>query len=146
MVGSSTRDWVRGVSQAVGVFSYFITEGGRMNIGMRLGMVLAVFGTLFGFGCLYNRYVARQEDRGHDEGFTAFLVIGGVLVTLVGITVARVALFAGSMPVEPWARMCYLFLLDLGCFGASGLPMTVGSWRRYARRRENGQRVWREGR
>lgn len=73
---------------------------------------------LFG-GVLYNwlvDYAQRQLPRVH--GLTAWLVVGGVLWTLVGL------LLLTDRSV---------FLAALLCFGASGLPMIVGSMVRYQR-------------
>lgn len=74
---------------------------------------------LFGFG--YNELVAWMERQGYDRGYTALLVVGGVLVTLLGVAV--LIGFEAAMVV-------------FGCFVASGLPMIVGSMQREARKRK----------
>ena len=81
----------------------------------------AVIGTLMGFGTAYNALVEDIERRGYDKGFTAFLVVGGTLVTLGG---------AGFL--IGWRNVAKV----LACFAASGFPMVVGSVGRYVRERE----------
>jgi hypothetical protein len=76
---------------------------------------------LLTFGVGYNWLVGWLEDQEYDHGYTAFLVIGGTLVTLAG----------ASLLVGRDAT-----LLVLACFVASGTPMTVGSVWRYMRRRD----------
>ena len=44
----------------------------------------AVLLGLLVFGLLYNWLVGWLEANGHDRGYTAFLVVGGTAVTLVG--------------------------------------------------------------
>ena len=80
--------------------------------GVMIGLLL--------FGMVYNALVELLERDGHDQGYTAFLVVGGTLVTLGGV-----ALLVG---LEGAA-------VALACFSASGLPMVVGSVSRYARGR-----------
>jgi hypothetical protein len=79
-----------------------------------------VLAFLLVFGISYNALVAQLESMRHDRGYTAFLVVGGCLVTLAG----------GSM----------LAGFEMGawftaCFAASGLPMVIGSWARNSRAR-----------
>jgi hypothetical protein len=97
---------------------------------MEMGAVLAAL-ALFGVG--YNALTAWLEARGLDRGYTAYLVVGGVLVTLAGL---------GSVDGWPAAGKALL------CFAASGLPMVIGSMARsaQARRRdeEGAKRLARE--
>ena len=70
-------------------------------------------------GVLYNwlvDYSQRQLPRVH--GLTAWLVVGGVLWTLVGLLLLTDR---------------HTFFLALLCFVASGLPMIIGSMVRYWR-------------
>ncbi len=79
---------------------------------------------LWVFGVLYDRLVGRLERRGYDRGYTAFLVVGGTAVTLLGATA-----------LVGWKNV----LRTLGCFAASGLPMVVGSVARHVLERERDQ-------
>ena len=80
--------------------------------------VLAVMGILALFGLGYNAFVAWIEKNGHDRGFTALLVVGGTVVTLIG-----------SLALIGWEST----LLVVLCFVASGTPMIIGSLIRYAK-------------
>lgn len=82
--------------------------------------LLYVIAGLFLFGLVYNVFVAWLEKMGHDKGYTAFLVVGGTLVTLAGLAVIT--------DIET-------AILAIGCFGASGLPMILGSVGRHVRER-----------
>lgn len=86
------------------------------------GLVLAA---LFLFGCFYAALVRFMAQRGAD-GQTAWMVVGGVAITLCGGTVVG-GLEAG--------------LVFLACFAASGLPMVVEYVWRYesARRADHEQ-------
>lgn len=98
-----------------------------MNIGELIGLISVVIG-LDVFGWWYDGFVARLEERHHDEGETALLVVCGVSVTLVGVGLMDAivpALNAG--------------LTGLVCFAASGFPMVYGSKKRYWQRREDEQ-------
>ncbi len=80
---------------------------------------------LFAFGVAYNAFVGWTQRRGYDEGYTAILVVIGVLVTLAGVAIidwnaARLTTFA---------------------FIASGSPMIAGSIWRHVRRRERAIRT-----
>ena len=88
-------------------------------LGVMIGLLL--------FGMVYNALVELLERDGHDQGYTAVLVVGGTLVTLGGVALmlGRVARLVG---LEGAA-------VALACFSASGLPMVVGSVSRYARGR-----------
>lgn len=76
-----------------------------------------VFGALFIFGLFYNSLVAWLEANGHDRGYTALLVVGGVLVTI-----------AGAAFLIGWLAALFV----LASFAASGLPMVAGAWQRAA--------------
>jgi hypothetical protein len=100
-----------------------------VNIRSVSGAIWVVFGALFAFGFVYNLAVAWLQKKGYDEGYTAILVVFGVLVTLAGVAV--VDLDAA--------------ILCLMAFVASGFWMVVGGWWRYAHARENGQAGYRRG-
>ena len=93
-----------------------------------LGMIAGVYGALFVFGFAYNALVTWLEKRDYDEGYTAILVVVGVLITLIGVAV----LDSGAA------------LLVLGAFAASGFWMVVGSWWRYVQARRTGQDAQRD--
>jgi len=82
-------------------------------------LVIVMF-NLFVFGIAYNELIARLEKARHDRGYTAFLVVGGVLITLVGLW------FLEGLTV---------FLIALALFVASGLPMVIGSMIRSSKMR-----------
>jgi hypothetical protein len=88
-----------------------------INVPLMAGVLVGLF--IFGFG--YNGLVSWLERNGHDRGYTAFLVIGGSLVTLIG----------GSLVAGIAAGVWFT-----ACFAASGLPMTIGSWARHAQARK----------
>ena len=94
-----------------------------MNLGGSL--TLGVLTALFAFGIGYNTLVDWMERNGHDRGYTAFLVVGGCLATILG------AFFLVGLE-----DTILIFL----CFAASGLPMTVGSMSRHARRERDNER------
>lgn len=113
-----------------------------MTIGSSSGIVWAVLGALFVFGFFYDRFVAWMEREGYDEGFTAILVTFGVLATLLGYGVLVYAAFELGVCVDGGAALAttaITLLALLGCFGASGFWMIVGSVWRYIERRHNGQ-------
>jgi len=87
--------------------------------------LLCVIAGLFLFGLIYNAFVAWLERQGHDRGYTAFLVVGGTLITLVGLWVVT--------DLET-------VILTLICFAASGLPMILGSVGRHVRERASEER------
>lgn len=76
------------------------------------------------FGFFYNLLVERFQKR--TQRYTAEFVVGGVLVTVLAS-----ALFIGINDA----------LIVLLLFAASGLPMVVGSWVRFARDEEEAKRV-----
>lgn len=87
--------------------------------------VAAVYGALFGFGLAYNMAVEWLEEQGLDEGYTANLVVAGVVATL--------------LILWPVIGLRHLVLVVLG-FMASGTPMAAGSMIRFRRRRLREQR------
>lgn len=82
------------------------------------GIIIGIGLLLFGIG--YNYLVEWLEQHGFEEGYTAILVVGGVLVTLLA-----------SIPLVGVET----FLTVLAYFAVSGLPMVLGSWQRYCKRR-----------
>lgn len=72
---------------------------------------------LFGFGIAFNALVERLDRRpeGHD-GYTSLLVVVGVIVTVTATLI--------HIPLED-------YLIIALAFCASGIPMIVGSIRRY---------------
>lgn len=72
---------------------------------------------LVAFGVLYNLLVAKAEQT--ETGYTAFLVVGGVVVTV-----------AATAPLIGWQAAMMVGL----AFVASGLPMVIGSMARYVKR------------
>lgn len=97
-----------------------------MENGWLFGMTLAA---LFLFGALYNLFVAWLVRTGRDRGATAILVVGGTLSTLLGA--------AAIIGLEHTA-------VALACFAASGLPMVIGSWERYTRKRAQDEQTAKE--
>ena len=88
------------------------------------GVIWVIIG-LFLFGVAYNAFVGWTQRRGYEEGYTAILVVIGVLVTLAGVAIidwsaARITAFA---------------------FIASGSPMIAGSIWRHVRARERAIRA-----
>jgi hypothetical protein len=75
--------------------------------------------SLFFFGVAFNQLVTWLEFQEWEEGATALLVVVGV-----GYTISLIAVLIGHFTILLW------------CFAASGTPMVVGSWIRYATRRE----------
>lgn len=80
-------------------------------------VTILVLGGLVVFGVLYNTLVAKAEQT--ETGYTAFLVVGGVVVTV-----------AATAPLIGWQAAMVVGL----AFAASGLPMVIGSMARYVRR------------
>lgn len=83
--------------------------------GRLIGAVLA---GLFFFGLAYNALMHYLD--GKKDGYTAFLVVAGVLITL------------GGAALISWQAA----VLCLVCFVASGIPMIVGDIYRAIKRRE----------
>jgi hypothetical protein len=82
--------------------------------------IVVILGLLV-FGGIYNHVVAGLEEKGHDRGYTAYLVVGGTLVTVLG-AIPLIGVESAGMV--------------LACFAASGLPMVVGSSKRHSQQRE----------
>ncbi len=97
-----------------------------MEKGLVLGTVLV---GLLVLGIGYNGLVGHLERTGMARGYTAFLVVAGVLFTLLGVGLAT--------SVETAA-------IVLACFGASGLPMIIGSMRRHALARMQDEELGRD--
>jgi len=74
--------------------------------------------SLFSFGVAFNQMVTWLEFQDWEEGATALLVVFGV-----GYTIFAISILIGNFDVLLW------------CFAASGAPMVMGSWIRYARQR-----------
>lgn len=87
------------------------------------GLVVG-FVFLLVFGIVYNQLVERFQKR--TQRYTAELVVGGVLITVI-----ISGFFIG------WNNAGKVLIL----FVASGLPMIVGSWLRSARDDEEAKRV-----
>lgn len=95
-----------------------------MHNGEHFGIDSGVFITLlvitFIFGLAYNGFVAWLERTGRDEGYTAFLVVGGVLATI--------ALATPLIGVQSVLVVLLLFI-------CTGSPMIVGSVYRHTEAR-----------
>ena len=73
---------------------------------------------LFAFGLWYNRWVEDQQEDGFDRGYMGLIVSLGCFVTLA---------FGLLWPtLNP-----YVFIIALGAFAASGIPMIRGSVQRF---------------
>jgi len=99
-----------------------------MLFGYETALILLVYCILLAAGYGYNRLVAWLEREGYDEGYTAFLVVGGVGFTLLGVAIVD------------WQAA----LLAFGAFAASGLFMFLGSWQRHAIKRRHEQLLHRQ--
>lgn len=84
-------------------------------MGSETETIMLTMGALFLFGCLYAILINWMRRTGRLDGFTAFMVVFGVLVTLVASTAVH--------HPDPWLD----FLSTVACFGSSGLPMIVES-------------------
>lgn len=93
------------------------------GIGFGLGSGGGVLIAALAFGVLYNQLIAYLDQSGRARGYTAFLVMGGVFISL-----AIAGLFIGLEA----------FLITLLVFALTGGPVAVGSiWRHTeARKRE----------
>ena len=92
-----------------------------MTFGYDWGAIGIVMGVLFVVCVAYDSLVGWMERRGYDEGYTAILVVVGVIITGIG-----------GAAIDLEAAILFLLL-----FVASGTPMIFGSWRRHTcRRRE----------
>lgn len=81
---------------------------------------IAALVALLAFGHGYNILVTWLHQQSQDHGYTAFLVIGGTLVTMAGLA---------------WIVDLRTALIGLACFAASGSPLIIGSVRRSLQRR-----------
>jgi hypothetical protein len=91
-------------------------------------LIGAIWVGLFFFSLGYNWLMHVLGER--KDGYTALFVVGGVLVTLVGLALID------------WR--CALLALTL--FAASGLPMVIGDMYRAMRKRDRILEALREGR
>lgn len=89
-------------------------------------LIGAILAGLFMFGVAYNALVHHLGNK--KEGYSAILVVGGVLITL------------GGLALISW--QCAL--LAVAMFAASGLPMVIGDIYRSIRRREQALQVLRD--
>ena len=89
--------------------------------GLQPGEIGAVCVGALLFGIAYNAFTAWFNRSGQGEGYTAFLVVGGVLVTL-----AFAAILIGVTNA----------LWVLAVFGCTGLPMVIGDVHRYTQQRK----------
>lgn len=92
----------------------------EMELKISWGCIAVLEALLIG-GVAYNAFVAWLEREGRDRGFTALLVVIGVLITLVGYACISGIKYA---------------LLAFFCFAASGIPMIAGSVWRYSQHRK----------
>jgi hypothetical protein len=90
------------------------------------GLVLVGL-VLFGFA--YNALTSHLERTGKARGFVSLLVAGGTAVTI-----GAAGLLIGFGPA----------LIVLACFVASGLPMMIGSMKRYVEERAKDEQAARE--
>lgn len=89
----------------------------KVNFGWDLAGVMVGL-LLFGIG--YNALVAKLEREGYTDGYTALLVVGGTLITVLGVTIV--------IGIEAAVQVTL-------CFVASGTPMILGSIVRYSAER-----------
>lgn len=93
------------------------------GIANNTGLAVAII-VLLVFGFAYNSIVERFQKR--TQRYTAELVVGGVLVTILVSS-----FFIG------WDDAVIVFVL----FMASGLPMIIGSWLRATRDDEQAKQI-----
>ena len=85
---------------------------------------------LAGFAYAYNRWIDSLADSGRADGFVSLLVAGGTAVTLlIGLIVAAAD---GAAALRGALIVLILFI-------PSGIPMILGSIRRYVDRRADDQ-------
>lgn len=87
---------------------------------------------LHAFGWFYNWLVATAEENGGDI-YTAAYVVGGVFVTGL-VMVFPIGLYV-HIAETTWRDGVRISLMYLAGFGASGLPMIIGSFRRHIAKR-----------
>lgn len=91
--------------------------------------LIAALAVLLLFGILYDLFVTWLGKQTQDHGYTAFLVVGGTIVTIAGLA---------------WVAGLEVALVATILFAASGLPVIVGSMRRALQRRIAADRVLEE--
>lgn len=104
-----------------------------MQIGIESGHIIITLGALLFFGILYANLINWLNRRGYSEGYTAFLVTGGVLITLL----ASITTHHEDPIID--------FLLELACFAASGIPMIINDAYHYVLARQKEQRQIAQG-
>lgn len=92
------------------------------KLSLYLALILAVI-----VGTAYNALVARANETGRTEGYTALLVVGGGVV----ITFIFIGFFVS---LETLTLIVYFFM-------ATGTPMILGDIIRYIRRRDKGRKL-----
>jgi len=99
-------------------------------MGIQTGTILLTIGGLLAFGALYAILIHWMRNRSWLDGFTAFMVVGGVTVTLV----INKAIHHPNPAID--------LLLELACFAASGLPMVIeASFLDFAERRSRSEQA-----
>ncbi len=98
------------------------------TFGVGNGQLLAVVFGLALFGIAYNALVAWMERRHYTEGFLSLIVALGVMGTLIGLALLD---FKAAMQA-------------LLAFGATGIPMIVGSIVRYIQARDAAKQALRD--
>jgi divalent metal cation (Fe/Co/Zn/Cd) transporter len=98
------------------------------TFGVGNGHLLAVILGLALFGIAYNALVAWMERHHYTEGFLSLIVALGVMGTLIGLAFLN-------------AKAALLALL---AFGATGIPMIVGSIVRYIQARDAAKQALRD--
>lgn len=91
------------------------------TLSLYLALILAAI-----VGTAYNALVARANVTGKTEGYTALLVVGGVVITFMFIS------FFISLET---------LLVIMAFFIATGTPMLIGDIMRYIRRRDKGRKL-----
>lgn len=105
-------------------------ESGLLNgIGNGIGSGLGVMIGALAFGVVYNQLISWLEKNGRAEGYTALLVVGGVLFSL-----ALAGLFIGLEA----------FLVSLLIFTLTGTPVALGSFWRHTEERKRAEEGTRE--
>jgi hypothetical protein len=91
-------------------------EGKKMEISLEVIYWIFAILTAIVYGFLYNLLTERLEQIKADHGYTAILVVGGVMGTLL-----IAVLVVGLVPA----------LKVVAIFCVTGLPMTIGSINRH---------------
>lgn len=96
-----------------------------IQIGCQTGCESALYVitaiSLLTFGLCYNLTVGWLEDNGYDQGYTSFLVVIGILITLI--------LIIPIIGLTTFAILTFAFTF-------SGLPMIIGHIWRHVRERQ----------